>query len=152
MNKIIVVIAIVFAFTLGTVFSADIATALKPATEVIVTNTDPIPVTGIVSSDPACPAENVQHWNKIIFQVNLGAADRNVVHPTLPELVANNRIHEIIIQIPTDRASTIHELVADRLNELGYLRETSTHGQLFPIDPNGIKYVDVEYSTICAEN
>jgi len=43
MKKIIIVIALVFAFTLGTIFSADIATALKPATEVIVTNTDPIP-------------------------------------------------------------------------------------------------------------
>lgn len=61
-------------------------------------------------------------------------------------------LQEIIIQVPTDRALTIQELVTDRLNELGYLRETSTHGQLFPIDPNGIKYVDVEYSTICAEN
>jgi len=50
MNKIIVVIAIVFAFTLGTIFSADIATAVKPVTEVLVTNTEPISVTGIVSS------------------------------------------------------------------------------------------------------
>jgi len=32
MNKIIPVIAIVFAFTLGIVFSADLATAVKPAT------------------------------------------------------------------------------------------------------------------------
>ena len=50
MKKIIVAIAIVFAFTLGTVFSADIATAVKPVTEVLVTNTEPIPVTGIVAS------------------------------------------------------------------------------------------------------
>jgi len=41
MNKIIVVIAIVFAFTLGTVFSADIATAVKPVTEDVV-NTLPL--------------------------------------------------------------------------------------------------------------
>jgi len=54
MNKLgIWAIAIAFAFTLGTVFSADIATAVKPVTEVFVTNTDPIPVTGIVSSPQA---------------------------------------------------------------------------------------------------
>jgi len=51
MNKLgIWAIAIAFAFVLGTVFSADIATATKPVTEVFLTNTDPIPVTGIVSS------------------------------------------------------------------------------------------------------
>jgi len=54
MNKIIAVIAIVIAFTLGTVFSADIATAVKPITEVFVTNTDPIPV----SLDPESPSSH----------------------------------------------------------------------------------------------
>jgi len=100
----------------------------------------------------ACPAENVQHWDKILFQIALGAGDRSVVHPTLPTLVQTSRVHEIIIQVPTDRASTIQDLVADRLNELGYLRETSTPGQLFPLGPSNITYIDVEYSTICAEN
>ena len=61
MNKIIPVIAIVFAFTLGTIFSADIATAAKPVTEVLVTNTEPIEVTGSLTSNPACPEGNIQH-------------------------------------------------------------------------------------------
>jgi len=30
--------------------------------EVIVANTEPIPVTGSISASPICPAENVQHW------------------------------------------------------------------------------------------
>jgi len=50
MNKTIAILGIVGAFALGTMFSADIATAVKPVTEVLVTNTNPIPVTGIVSS------------------------------------------------------------------------------------------------------
>ena len=54
MNKLgIWAIAIAFAFALGTVFSADIATATKPVTEVFLTNTEPIPVTASPSSHPA---------------------------------------------------------------------------------------------------
>ena len=26
-----------------------------------------------------CLAENIQHWNKIIFEIDLGSPDRNVV-------------------------------------------------------------------------
>ena len=57
MNKLgIWAITIVFAFALGTVFSADIATATKPITEVFVKNTEPIPVTQIVSTSTHTPA------------------------------------------------------------------------------------------------
>jgi len=67
MNKLgIWGIAIAFAFVLGTIFSTDIATAVKPVTEVFVTNTDPIPVTGIVSSAPtqasALKVDSVGLW------------------------------------------------------------------------------------------
>jgi len=45
MNKIIAVIAIVLAFTLGTIFSADIATAVKPS-EDDNANTIPLNIVG----------------------------------------------------------------------------------------------------------
>jgi len=43
-------IAIVGAFVIGVLFSVDTVTALKPLTEVLIANTEPIPVTGIVSA------------------------------------------------------------------------------------------------------
>jgi len=60
MNKGIWAIAIVFAFALGTVFSADIATATKPITEVFLTNTEPIPVTASPSNHPAVQFDGTQ--------------------------------------------------------------------------------------------
>jgi len=141
MNKTIAILGIISAFVVGSIFTGTIAFADDDDDD------DVVP-----AGQVACPAENVQHWNKILFQIALGAGDRSVVHPTLPTLVQTSRVHEIIIQVPTDRASTIQDLVADRLNELGYLRETSTPGQLFPLGPSNITYIDVEYSTICAEN
>ena len=116
MNKIIPVIAIVFAFTLGTIFSADIATALKPATEVFVTNTEPILVTGI-SSSPVCPTENVQHWANYHFK-----ASGTITHPTLPPFGGSSVLE---IQVPTDEKYTDHGVIVAKLTELGYLDATS---------------------------
>ena len=142
MNKIIPVIAIVFAFTLGTIFSADIATAVKPVTEVLVTNTEPIEVTGSLTSNPACPAENVQHWNKIVFSHTIP-----FTHPTLPPLLDDSSLpNEVIVQVDPNIVNIPKQLVADKLTELGY-----TKGGV-PLDADDIKSLQVTYSTICAEN
>jgi len=141
MNKIIAVIAIVFAFTLGTVFSADIATAVKPVTEVLVTNTEPIPVTGTISSDPACPAENIQYWATLSF-----APSGTITHPTLPSLPDN--FHVLEVQVPTDQAYKTTQIVLDRLIEIGYLDATSQPLVITDVRTAG----SVGTSTICAEN
>jgi len=139
MNKIIVVIAIVFAFTLGTIFSADIATALKPATEVLVTNTEPIPVTGSISSDPACPTENVQHWVTLFW-----AGAFTINHPTLSPIFEGI----LEIQVPLDENNPAKGLVVAKLTELGYLDATNQ-----PLDTTDISNANVVgSSTICAEN
>jgi hypothetical protein len=148
MKKIIAVIAIVFAFTLGTVFSADIATAVKPATEVFVTNTEPIEVTGSITSDPVCPAENIQHWMNFKVIIN-----NELIHPSEPN------IPPTIIFLPLSFSGAEvflndfkREMVTIRLNELGY---TQADGN--PVDRVDIGTVDINpdsvgYSTICAEN
>ena len=172
MNKIIVVIAIVVAFTLGTVFSADIATAattaVRPAidvfvtnghtrpipvtvnnfpttsSEVIIANSEPIPVTGSLSSNPICPAENIQHWNKIVFQIG----GTTYTHPTLPDLIGSHT-YEMIVQVDPNDINEVKLLVAKKLSADGYLQGDQ------PVDPNveisGL-VTTVGYSTICAEN
>jgi len=146
MNKIIPVIAIVFAFTLGTIFSADIATALKPATEVIVTNTDPIPVTGIVSSDPACPAENVQHWITVQFEPT-----NRLQHSTEPSSTQTTFVQLLYTGSKLMSAENVSQQIVDRLNELGYFVSA---GGARPVNLSDIGGIDglIHYSTICAEN
>jgi len=142
MNKIIPVIAIVFAFTLGTVFSADIATAVKPVTEVFVTNTEPIVVTGSLTSNPVCPAENIQHWNGIEFFTLQTISGDN-----LPDLRPFNSYQIVVEANPNDIIDAI-ALVVEKLNADGY----TDQGFPFTTDsiPAGID--GVSYSTICAEN
>ena len=150
MNKIIAVIAIVFAFTLGTIFSADIATALKPATEVFVTNTEPIAVTGLVSSNPACPDGNVQHWSNIFVEARVPL--EHISEPTIFGI--------FVLPVPTMGSELItlestDEKVADRLNELEYFVNDPTPR---PVEENDVStaagvFVSFEgFSTICAEN
>ncbi len=120
MKKIIIVIALVFAFTLGTIFSADIATAVKPPDEVIVVNTEPIAVTGNISSDPACPAENVQHWNKIVFIVQ-----RTYFNAQLGNLLENSS-YEMIVQVNPEDINEVLKLVAVKLNADDYREDSRT--------------------------
>ena len=140
-----IAIAFAFALALGTMFSADIATAVKPVTEVFVTNTDPIPVTVDLESNPVCPAENVQHWVNARFNANT-----NIQHNTEPDI--NNQAAWVVMQFNAvlDNGS-VHQLVIDRLNELGYF-----------VDDGGIRPVQIgdavaqisefQHSVICAEN
>ncbi len=146
MKKIIVVIALAFAFTLGTVFSVDIATALKPATEVLVTNTEPIPVIGI-SSSPICPEENVQHWMAVRFKTGGSPSTNVLTHPTLPN-IKGDRESEIAMQYSPDVATDIGTELIAHLNSLGY-QETGNK----PVDGGTVSSPAVDsYSTICAEN
>ena len=139
MNKIIAVIAIVFAFTLGTIFSADIATAVKPVTEVFVTNTEPIEVTGSLTSNPVCPAENVQHWNTFSWDTV-----QIIRHPTLPSIGGGY----LEIQVPTDKNYSDKGFVVARLTELGYLDSQNN-----PLTTSNIDTATAGSSSmICAEN
>jgi len=152
MKKIIPVIAIVFAFTLGTVFSADIATAAKPVTEVFVTNTEPIEVTGSLSADPVCPAENVQHW------LNIQATPLEQIQHSSEPTIVQEVFYLPVLTMGSELVTldSANEKVADRLNELGYFVNDPTPR---PVEENDIDtfvgfgfLITVGYSTICAEN
>jgi len=120
----------------------------KPPKEVIVANTEPIPVTGSISANPVCPAENVQHWMNFSVQVV-----NPLIHATEPDIP----VTFIYVQVPRDGSELYHvelkqQNTADRLNELGY---TQTDGT--PVESSDIGGVNtnagfIGYSTICAEN
>ena len=148
MNKIIPVIAIVFAFTLGTIFSADIATAAKPVTEVLVTNTEPIEVTGSLTSNPVCPAENVQHWLNVRFAPTI-----TLQHDTEPNITSQASSIPILFEgSEVFDLTNVKQKIADKLNEFGYFIDD---GAVRPINPSDIGDPNlgaIGYSNICAEN
>ena len=92
-------------------------------------------------SSAICTAENVQHWNKITFQLR-----QTIHHPTLSNLIPDH-FYEVIVQADPNAIHDISELVDNRLTEFGY---TDDGGN--PLVGVGMQDRDIEYSTICAEN
>ena len=89
----------------------------------------------------ACALEDVQHWNKIVFQVG-----GNFEHPTLPLITTFNQPHEVIVQVDPNVVNTPRQLVSDKLTAMGYSIE-GLGTDIGIIDITAI--VDVEYSAFC---
>ena len=92
------------------------------------------------SQSVACPAENIQHWNKIVF-----VSQVNLQHDTLPNVLAG-RTYEVVLQVNPNGVDEVKSLVIQNLD--GYLRDGN------PITPDNlaILFTEISYSTICAEN
>jgi len=105
-------------------------------------NANPIPVTATISSNPACPAENIQHWNGIEFFSFQTISGDNL--PDIRTFVS----YQIIVQVNPNDVIDPLALVVEKLNAEGY----TDQGFPFTTDsiPAGIE--QVSYSTICAEN
>jgi len=88
----------------------------------------------------ACPAENVQHWNKIVFK-----ALANFQHNTEPDILAG-RIYEVVIQVEPNGVDEVKDLVITSL--VGYLRD----GNPITSQNFAVTFEEISYSTICAEN
>jgi len=92
----------------------------------------------------ACAPEDVQHWNKIVFEQTFDFG-----HPTLPLPILNDveAPHEVIVQVDPNVPHIVRQLVVDKLTDLGYKRgQAGDGGSIQLLD---IATVDVTYSTIC---
>ena len=103
-----------------------------------------IAILGIsVPSAFACPEGNIQHWNEFTWSTGVD----NFVHATEPTIV-EGVAHVTIVEVDDSKTFSILQLLADKLNEQGYVREDNGN----PIVPNDINRLgDVLYSTICKD-
>ena len=118
--------------------------------EVTIANTEPIEVTGSLTSNPVCPAENVQHWTS--FQVDFANDPHNVKHPTEPQLSGGLFLNIPITGSEIVTHSNAAQKAADRLNDLGYF--VDDNGTPRPVEESEVHagLNDPSFSTICAEN
>ena len=117
--------------------------------EVTITNdgTNPIPVTGIVSTS-VCPADKVVHW----YHMRYGMSNAvEFIHPENPTISpSTSRIH-----IPVSSDDVLFDIdsdVVDRLTELGYTARNIDTGIVVPIDGTLIGTAALEsITTGCSE-
>ncbi len=171
MNKGIWAIIVAAAFVGGTVFSADLASAAKPITEVFVTNeatnpvptsvtndvtdpvpttvtneaTNPVPVTGSVNS--VCPAGSIQHWDKIIFEVVLGGGELSLISPDGETELEVEKEYDIKVLDDPNEVADLKQKTADKLNDIGYQKFTIQGPK--PIRDFNVEIIDVEYAIAC---
>jgi len=103
-----------------------------------------------------CPQENVQHWDKIIFEPKLKGGENEISIPGVPvSELREKKQHDIKILDDPETVVDLERAVANKLNELGYrvekqLGSGSTTTQLVSV--TNIKIKDVEYAIACISN
>jgi len=123
------------------------------------------PWTGVPTDPPTdpptkvntiCPQENVQHWDKIIFEPKLKGSENEISIPGVPgSELREKKQHDIKILDDPNTVVDLERAVAQKLNSLGYFVEKQLGGDsttIQEVSPNNIKIKDVEYAIACVSN
>ena len=105
--------------------------------------------TAISSAGGVCAAQNVVHYDKIIFHPTLNLADCGVPSGNPTELLTHAGIttnYDIKVLDDPTKVADLNQKVADFLNNLNYCSPGGTAGDLTPID---VFILDVDYSIVC---
>ena len=96
----------------------------------------------------ACPAQYVQHWDKIIFTVEPQGLIIGFISPPGETELIEGIEYDVKVRDFPDELANLKEKTADKLNELGYRAEIPL-GQTDIIQGN-IVIIDIEYAIVCA--
>ena len=103
----------------------------------------------ISSAGGVCAAQNVVHYDKIIFHPTLNLADCGVPSGNPTELLTHAGIstnYDIKVLDDPTKVADLNQKVADFLNNLNYC---SPGGQAGDITPINIHVTDVDYRIVC---
>ena len=108
-------------------------------------------LTTAISSAPICPAQNVVHWDKIMFypMLLIGSCDMTPIPSgNPPELLIppGDFIYDIKVLDDPTKVADLNQKVVDFLNGLNYCSPGGTTGDLQPMD---VFILDVDYSIVC---
>lgn len=102
-----------------------------------------------IQSAYACTEENIEHWDKVVFTVNV---DLDTETPDIPPLLKADREYDIKFKETPEEVASITDLkkkVQQRLASLGY--GSTFTPQIFS-NPDAVNIIDVEYSIICNDD
>ncbi len=131
------------------------AIGITSAYAVSTTNTGDLEVTGSITgptisaltssitSAPACPQANIQHWDKITF---FGFVQITSFEGEQPSVInsGGNFLYDIKVLDDPIKVADLNQKVVDFLNPLGY--GVTEPGDLITID---VFVVEVDYSIVC---
>ena len=153
-NKILFGIALAaVTIAIGVLSSGEIVEAVKPPTEVIVTNDNANPIPVSVAVSPVCPADKVQHWQTVQFESAIDFIE--LVSDTNPTLPPNTGFW-INLRTNSEDIFDTNTLLLNTLEEMGYHMRNINDGTEFPPDQNfqtvSLQIQDpTKSSVICAD-
>jgi len=108
-------------------------------------------LTTSIDSAAICPRQNIEHWDKIIYSPLLTIPDINFNTPQgQPDLIEDRDYDVKVIDDPNKNVD-LSQVVANKLNQLGYDKLTLNQPAIEDIHPDNIVIVDVEYTIVCVE-
>jgi len=107
--------------------------------------------TAISSAGGVCPAQNVVHYDKVIYHPTLNIADCGVPSGNPTELLTKDQFgngpdYDIKVLDDPTKVADLNQKVADFLNNLNYC---SPGGQAGDLTPANIHVTDVDYRIVC---
>ena len=107
--------------------------------------------TAISSAGGVCAAQNVVHYDKVIFHPKLNIADCGVPSGNPTELLTHDQFgngpnYDIKVLDDPTKVADLNQKVVDFLNNLNYC---SPGGQAGDLQPNNVFVLDVDYSIVC---
>ncbi len=107
-------------------------------------------LTAAISSAPICPAQNVVHWDKIMFypMILIGSCGVPIPNGNPPELLIppGDFIYDIKVLDDPTKVADLNQKIVDFLNNLNYCSPGGNPGDLQPRD---VFVLDVDYSIVC---
>ena len=151
MNKKILLTTIIAVIAVGVTSAYAVDLDLKADTTVTgnlavtgdITGPTVTALTTAIASASACPPENIQHWDKIMF---FGTVQITSFQSAQPAIIDSQGLFIYDIKVLDDptKVADLNQKVVDFLNPLGYgLTEA---GDLSAMD---VFVVDVDYSIVC---
>ena len=119
--------------------------AAKPAEDVNVVNT-PLPVQVVNQPSPVQTCPRLEHLDKIEFRL-IGNLLIQSSEEGQPSPLLFDRVYDIKVTDDPLLVRDLNQTVADFLNAHNY--EVILFGNHFPVSPEGIDIVDVEYAIAC---
>ncbi|MDH3676993.1 MAG: hypothetical protein OEQ12_01680 [Nitrosopumilus sp.] len=107
-------------------------------------------INAAIADTSSCPQENLQHWDKVIFNATLKGFDLNFVNPNDKTPLDEFGTFDVKILDNPNEVANLQEEVAQKLNSLGYQKNDLQEG-IIGIDGFNIDLVDVEYSIACVQ-
>ena len=104
-----------------------------------------------ITSSTSCPPENIQHWDKVVFSINLIPFDEGFISPNGETVLDEFSIFDVKVLDDPNKLADLREKVVLKLALMGYQKDNALEQGPVDLAETNIEIIDVEYSIVCVQ-